>query len=107
MDEYDEDALRADAMDSWQVWSGKLQGMKEDVQELQAIGSEFSSIPGSHEVAANFVKARDALAAYLHTGEEVFEGIARALLATAIDYMEAENYAAEEVAKVEAEMAAL
>lgn len=107
MADVDPDALRADANDSWQVWSGDLADAKGKIDGLTYSRADFSLIPGSGEVYAAFETATAALRAYIETGEEIFEGFARALLDTAIDYMEAEGDAQSEIDAVERELAAL
>jgi len=105
--EVDPDALRDDANDSWQVWSGTLAEAKASLDELTYSRPDFSLIPGSGEVYAAFETATAALRAYIHTGEEIFEGFARALLDTAITYMEAEGDAQSEIDAVQRELEAL
>ncbi len=107
MADYDEEALRADANDSWQQWSLKLQGWGETIDAVSLNRQAFSVAPGSDELFGAFNTALATVRTYLHDGEEVFEGIARALLDSAIEYMEMEGYAEEEVARVEREMASL
>ncbi|MCR2816336.1 hypothetical protein [Microbacterium jiangjiandongii] len=107
MADVDPDALRTDANDSWQVWSGKLAEAKGKIDELSYSRPDFSLIPGSGEVYAAFETATTTLRAYIETGEEIFEGFARALLDTAIMYMEAEGDAQSEIDAVERELEAL
>ena len=107
MAEVDPDALRTDANDSWQVWSGKLAEAKGKIDELNYSRPDFALIPGSGEVYAAFETATAALRTYIHTGEEIFEGVARALLGSAIDYLEAEGDAQSEIDAVTREMESL
>jgi hypothetical protein len=102
--EVDPDALQSDANDHWQPWSLKLESWKTTVQDLSYTRDDFSIIPGSDDVYSRFGTACDVIGEYLHTGEEIFEGFARALLSTAIEYMAAEGDTQEEIAKVEQEM---
>lgn len=107
MGDYDEEALRADANDSWQPWSLELQGWRETIEGIALDRQAFSVAPGSEELFGAFNRSLKVVGAYLHGGEEVFEGIARALLDSSIEYMEMEGYAADEIARVEREMEAL
>lgn len=107
MGEYDEQALRADANQHWQPWSIELEGWKDQLHEAPLTRQDFSLAPGSGELFAAFQKRISNIAEYIHTGEEVFEGIARALLDASIDYMEMEDYAETEIDRVEQEMAEL
>lgn len=107
MGDYDEEALREDANGSWQPWSLELQGWRETIEEIELDRQAFSVAPGSEELYSAFHRSLKIVGAYLHGGEEVFEGIARALLDSAIEYMEMEGYAADEIARVEREMAEL
>nr|WP_201470441.1 hypothetical protein [Microbacterium hydrocarbonoxydans] len=107
MADYDEEALRADANDSWQPWSLEVQKWGETIDGIALDRQAFSVAPGSDELFTAFNTALSAVRTYLSEGEEVFEGIARALLDSAIEYMEMEGYAADEIARVEREMAAL
>lgn len=107
MAEVDPDALRTDANDSWQKWSLKLAESNKIIDGLTYSGSDFSLIPGSDEVYASFEKATSTLHTYIATGEEIFEGFARALLDSAIAYMEAEGDAQSEIDAVEREMETL
>lgn len=107
MADYDEEALREDANGSWQVWSLQMQKWKETVEGVDIDRQAFSLVPGSEKLFAAFNTTMSSVATYLHDGEEVFEGIARALLDSAIEYMEMEGYAEGEIARVEGEMAAL
>lgn len=107
MDEYDEEALQADANGCWQPWSLQLEGLKNRLNELSYSRPQFSLAPGSSELFQVFGDVRTKLSTYLHDGEEVFEGVARALLDTAVEYMEMEGYAQTEIDTVEKEMAAL
>lgn len=107
MGEYDEQALRADANQHWQQWSIDLEGWKNDLQAPPLTRQDFSLVPESGALFAAFQTRISNIADYIHTGEEVFEGIARALLDASIDYMEMEDYAETEIDRVEQEMAAL
>lgn len=107
MADYDEEALRADANDSWQQWSLKLQSWGETIDAVDLNRQTFSIAPGSEELFTAFTGALATVRTYLHDGEEVFEGIARALLDASIEYMEMEGDAQEEIARVEREMASL
>ncbi|MCR2784676.1 MULTISPECIES: hypothetical protein [unclassified Microbacterium] len=107
MAEVDPDALRTDAHDSWQVWSGKLADAKGRIDDLTYSRPDFSLIPGSGDVYAAFTTATTTLRDYIETGEEIFEGFARALLDTAIEYMQAEGDAQSEIDAVERELEAL
>lgn len=107
MAEVDPDALRADANESWQVWSLKLEELKGQVDDLSYSRPDFSMIPGADEVYAAFETSTETLRTYIETGEETFEGFARALLDVAIMYMEAEGDAQSEIDQVEQEMGAL
>ncbi|MCI1018578.1 hypothetical protein HWD99_08090 [Microbacterium sp. C5A9] len=107
MADYDEEALREDANGSWQPWSLQVQKWGETIDGLALDRQAFSVAPGSDELFSAFNTALSSVRTYLSEGEEVFEGIARALLDSAIEYMEMEGYAADEIARVEREMAAL
>ena len=107
MGEYDEEALRKDANASWQPWSVKLAGWKTQIQNRTVTAPDFSIAPGGGELHTAYGKAEKLLADYLHIGEEVFEGIARALLDATIEYMEMDHYAQSEIDKVKQEMGAL
>jgi len=104
MDEYDEEALRADANESWQPWSLQLEGWKTKLNDLQFTPADFSVAPGSPALFEAFTTARAVLHEYIHSGEEIFEGIARILLETAAEYMEMEGYAQAEIDQVESEI---
>ncbi len=107
MADYDEEALREDANGSWQPWSLEIQKWGETIDGIVLDRQAFSVAPGSSELFTAFNTALSSVRTYLSEGEEVFEGIARALLDSAIEYMEMEGYAADEIARVEREMAAL
>lgn len=107
MAEYDEQALRDDANDSWQPWSLELQKWGEKIDGLTVSRPAFSLVSGADELHAAFTAKLTAVREYIHDGEEVFEGIARALLDTAMNYMEMEGYAQEAIDEVAAEMDAL
>ena len=107
MADYDEEALREDANGSWQPWSLELQTWGETIDGIAVDRPAFSVAPGSDELFGAFTTALSSVRTYVGEGEEVFEGIARALLDSAIEYMEMEGYAADEIARVEQEMAAL
>lgn len=104
MAEVDPDALRTDANESWQVWSQKLAELKTSIDTLSYSRPDFAIMPGSGEVFAAFETATQTLRTYIETGEEIFEGFARALLDSAIIYMEAEGDAQSEIDAVEREM---
>jgi hypothetical protein len=104
MVDVDPDALRADANESWQAWSLKLADLKSSIDALAYARPDFALLPGAGEVFSAFETAKDTLRTYIETGEEIFEGFARALLDTAIDYMEAEGDAQSEIDQVEREM---
>jgi hypothetical protein len=105
--EVEPDDLRADANDSWQVWSLKLADLKTQVDTLTYSRPDFALVPGTDEVFAAFETSLKTLSEYIHTGEEIFEGFARALLDSAIIYMEAEGEAQSEIAAVQREMGEL
>lgn len=107
MADYDEEALREDAIGSWQQWSLQMKNWREVVKGVDIDRQAFSLAPGSDELFAAFNTTMSSVHTYLHEGEEVFEGIARALLDAAIEYMEMEGYAEDEIARVEGEMASL
>lgn len=107
MAEYDEEALRADANEHWQSWSLKLAEWRKQLEDLSYTRPDFSLAPGSDQLYEKFGLASKAVQDYLSTGEEVFEGIARALLDTVTEYMEMEGYAQSEIDAVEKEMAGL
>jgi hypothetical protein len=103
MAEVEPEALRADAMDGWQKWSLTLGELKTSLDGLSYSASDFSLIPGATEVYQAVQASVKTLHDYIHTGEEVFEGIARALLDTAVDYMVAEGDAQSEIDAVRQE----
>jgi hypothetical protein len=107
MDEYDEEALRADANDKWQPWSLTLENWKLRLSELTFTEADFSVAPGSPELFDLFSQVRTGLQDYIHAGEETFEGIARALLDSVTRYMEMEGYAQDKIDQVERERDAL
>jgi len=107
MADCDEEALREDANGSWQPWSLQVQKWGEIIDDLELDRRAFSVAPGSNELFSTFNTALRSVRTYLSEGEEVLEGIARALLDSAIEYMEMEGYAADEIARVEREIAAL
>ncbi|MBS1908201.1 MAG: hypothetical protein JST33_16935 [Actinobacteria bacterium] len=107
MGEYDEESLRQDANRSWQPWSLELEGWKKQIQNTALTRQDFSVAPGSGDLHIAFEKAEKLLGDYVHTGEEIFEGIARALLDSAIEYMEMDHYSQAEIDKVKKEMDAL
>lgn len=107
MADYDEQALRDDANDCWQPWSLELQKWGETIDGLTVSRPAFSLVTGAEELHTAFTAKLAAVRDYIHDGEEVFEGIARALLDTAMNYMEMEGYAQEAIDEVAAEMDAL
>lgn len=107
MAEVDPDALQSDANDHWQSWSLELAGWRTTLEGLTYSPSDFSLAPGSSEVLQKFQTSVDVLSEYLHTGEEIFEGFARALLTTSIEYMRAEGDAQAEIDAVTRELEGL
>lgn len=107
MGEYDEEALRQDANRSWQPWSLELEGWKKQIQNAPLTRQDFSVAPGSGDLHTAYEKVENLLGEYLHVGEEIFEGIARALLDSAIEYMEMDHYSRAEIDRVKQEMDAL
>lgn len=107
MPEYDEDALREDANAHWQKWSQELEKLKLEVDGIVYSRPDFSLAPGSSEVYAAFETSLTTFRTYIETGEEIFEGFARALLDTAIMYMEAEGDVQSEIDAVQREMESL
>ncbi|QDE34142.1 hypothetical protein FIV50_04645 [Microbacterium foliorum] len=107
MPEYDEQALRGDANNSWQPWSLRLQGWVQEIDALELDLPTFSIVSGADRLHAAVTSQLSSIRDYVHDGEEVFEGIARALLDNAIEYMEMEDYSQEEIRRVETEMDSL
>lgn len=107
MAEVDPELLQTDANDYWQAWSLELAGWRSKLGELTYTRSDFSMAPGSDEVMAAFGTSLQVLGDYFHTGEEIFEGFARALLTTSIEYMRAEGDAQSEIDAVVQELGQL
>lgn len=107
MAEVDPDLLRQDANDHWQKWSLELESIKLGVDELRYTLPDFSLIPGSTEVFAAFQTSISTLRTYVETGEEIFEGFARALLDSVLEYAAAEGDAQSEIDAVQRELDAL
>lgn len=107
MAEVDPDLLRQDANDHWQKWSQELEGVKLGLDELVYSRPDFALMSGAGEVFAAFETSVATLRTYIGTGEEIFEGFARALLDSTIHYMEAEGDAQSEIDAVKREMDAL
>ncbi len=107
MAEVDPDLLQADANDYWQKWSLELADWRSTLEGVTYTREEFSMAPGSDEVMAAFGTSLQVLGDYFHTGEEIFEGFARALLTTSIEYMRAEGDAQTEIDAVVRELGEL
>ncbi|MDU0366962.1 hypothetical protein AB0O16_04065 [Microbacterium sp. NPDC089180] len=107
MVDVDPDALQSDANDHWQKWSLELAAWRTDLDGMTYSPSDFSLAPGSTEVLSKFRTSVQLLSDYLHTGEEIFEGFARALLTTSIEYMKAEGDAQSEIDAVQKELEGL
>lgn len=80
--EVDVQALRDDANRRWSVWAEELRVIGEGA-EVHPSGDAFGVIPGAQAVFYAIVDASRDLAAYARDGQGEFEGIARALLASA------------------------
>lgn len=107
MVEVDPDLLRQDANDHWQKWSKDLADVKLGFDELVYSRPDFSLVSGASEVFSAFESSVAALRKYTEAGEESFEGVARALLDSAMTYMMAEGDARSEIDAVEREMDSL
>lgn len=107
MVDVDPDLLRQDANDHWQKWSQELEGVKLGLDGLVYSRPDFALMSGAGEVFAAFESSVATLRAYTETGEEIFEGFARALLDTTIEYMQAEGDAQSEIDAVQRELDAL
>lgn len=103
---WDQEALEHDAIECFDEWSKVLDRVAEAVPgDLSA--SDFSLVPGGPELYEDYSTAAAQLRAYATDGATTFDGFARALLQTVQTYMRAENYAAEEIARVQKEMDSL
>lgn len=107
--EGDPDDLRSDANDYWDPWSGKVLALEQATRAAYApvTQEDWSDIPGAQEVRVEFGTFLGQVADFLHTGSEVMEGIARALLFAAAVYVGAEDDNAAELAEIQAELEAL
>lgn len=86
-DDFDVDvqALRDDATRRWSVWAEELKAIGEGAL-VHPSADAFGVIPGAESVSYAVVDAARALSAYAGSGQAEFEGIARALLASATLY---------------------
>ncbi|MFC8193170.1 hypothetical protein ACFUMH_16060 [Cellulomonas sp. NPDC057328] len=107
--EWDADDLRADATDHWDPWSDRLRGYGEAATAAYApvTTQDWSLIPGAQDVRVAFETFLGQVTGFLGEGAEVMEGIARTLLGTAADYVEAEEGSTAELAEIQAELEGL
>ncbi len=86
-DDFDVDvqALRDDATRRWGVWAEELRVIGEGA-EVRLTATAFGLVPGAAAVLYAVVDGTRALASYVGDGRAEFEGIARALLASAALY---------------------
>jgi len=95
-------ALEHDAL-QFDDWSKELDAVQEAIP-VTLSSLDFSVIPGAQDVYAAYQRAADALNAYVGEGSKEFDGFARALLKSAILYLEAEGTSADDVARLNQEM---
>ena len=102
----DTDDLRVDADRYWKAWHERLRTLERGVAtaDRNASAQDWSAIPGAQDVRAAYEVLLQKVEKYYHSGSDVFEGIARALLQSAETYLQAEHDSAVEIAMVEAEI---
>lgn len=98
-------ALEHDAL-AFDGWSQDLDSVQKALPDSLS-PLDFSLIPGAQDVYATFQQAVSALHAYVGDGSDEFDGFARALLKSALAYMTAEGYSAEDVARLNLELESL
>ena len=99
------EALEKDAL-KFDGWSQDLDGIQKALP-IALSSMDFSVIPGAQDVYVAYQRAVLALHAYVGEGSDEFDGFARALLRSALVYMTAEGYSAEDVARLELELESL
>jgi|GEM_PF-2238557 len=107
--EVEPDDLRADATEHWDPWSGKVLALEDATRTAYATVTpeDWSGIPGTQDVRIEFEAFLGQVTGFLHTGSEVMEGIARALLFAAAEYVAAEEDNVADLAEIKAELEAL
>jgi len=98
-------ALEADAA-TFGRWGGKLEAMRTAVP-VDLSADQFSHIPQAQDLRAAYLGAAKALQEYIGQGVAVLDGFERTLLKTVVLYADAEKLSAADVARVQAELAAL
>jgi hypothetical protein len=83
-DDFDVDvqALRDDASRRWSVWARELETIAKGA-EVRLTVAEFGLVPGAAAVFYAIADGTRALSSYITDGQAEFEGIARALIASA------------------------
>lgn len=105
----DTDDLRDAATTAWEPWSEDVRAMAAAARAAGAplTAQDWSLVPGAQEVRAEFVLFLEKVAGSLDQGAETLESIARNLLLSAQDYLEAEEGNEAELAEVQAELEAI
>ncbi len=99
---FDPAALEGDAL-IFDGWSTRLDAMEAAIP-VDLAPTDFSFIPGAQDVYSSYQKAAGILQAYIRAGSNEMDGFARTLLETVRIYMEAEEFSAADIARVNEEM---
>ena len=80
-------------------WKGEITKL-DDPTRLVLVADDFSYIPGAQDVFQSYAVALAAVQDYVVQGADVFEGFARTLGTTALEYAKAEDGSAADVASL-------
>jgi hypothetical protein len=99
----DVEALEHDATECFAVWSDTLQAAIPSAHS-SIPRADFSFVPGSSEVWADYQRVSMMLAEFLTDGSAVFNGFARRLLETAQVYARADGDASATLTRLQSEI---